>query len=323
MDEIEKKDIRIGDTVYVRRAGDVIPEIVRVLPERRPPGARKIRLPEKCPVCGSDVIKPEGEAIARCSGGLFCPAQRKEAIKHFASRRAMDIEGLGDKLVEQLVDKGLVQDPADLYSLTLEQLAGLERMGDKSARNLLAALERSKETSLARFLYAIGIREVGEATAQMLARHFGSLEAIEQASEEDLQQVPDIGPVVAAYIAGFFRQPHNREVIAKLIDAGVHWPEGEPAPEPGKLPLHGKTFVLTGTLSRPREVFKKELQALGARVSGSVSKKTDYLVVGENPGSKYDKAKALGVTILDEDGLARLLEASKKNSLPGISLVAK
>ncbi|HIE56424.1 MAG TPA: NAD-dependent DNA ligase LigA, partial [Chromatiaceae bacterium] len=229
MDEIEKKDIRIGDTVYVRRAGDVIPEIVRVLPERRPPGARKIRLPEKCPVCGSDVIKPEGEAIARCSGGLFCPAQRKEAIKHFASRRAMDIEGLGDKLVEQLVDKGLVQDPADLYSLTLEQLAGLERMGDKSARNLLAALERSKETSLARFLYAIGIREVGEATAQMLARHFGSLEAIEQASEEDLQQVPDIGPVVAAYIAGFFRQPHNREVIGKLIDAGVHWPEGEPA----------------------------------------------------------------------------------------------
>ena len=308
MDEIEKKDVRIGDTVYVRRAGDVIPEIVRVLPERRPPDAKKIELPRRCPVCGSEVIKPEGEAIARCTGGLYCPAQRKEAIKHFASRRAMDIEGLGDKLVEQLVDKGLVQDPADLYSLTKEQLTGLERMGEKSAQNLLEALQRSKETTLARFLYAIGIREVGEATAQTLARHFGSLEAIERADEETLQQVPDIGPVVAAYIAGFFRQPHNQEVIRKLIEAGVHWPEGEPAPRAEELPLHGKTFVLTGALGRPREEIKAELQALGAKVTGSVSKKTDYLVVGENPGSKYDKAKSLGVTILDEAGLKALLE---------------
>ena len=308
MDEIEKKDIRIGDTVYVRRAGDVIPEIVRVLLDRRPPDAKKIRLPKKCPVCGSEVIKPEGEAIARCTGGLFCPAQRKESIKHFASRRAMDIEGLGDKLVEQLVDKGLVQDPADLYSLTKEQLVGLERMGEKSAQNLLDALERSKETTLARFLYAIGIREVGEATAQTLARHFGSLQAIEKASEEELQQVPDIGPVVAAYIASFFRQPHNQEVIRKLIEAGVHWPEEETAPKPEELPLHGKTFVLTGALSRPREEVKERLQELGARVSGSVSKKTDYVVVGENPGSKYDRAKALGVTVLDEAGLEKLLE---------------
>ncbi len=311
MDEIEKKDIRIGDTVYVRRAGDVIPEIVRVLLERRPPNARRIRLPKKCPVCGSDVIKPEGEAIARCTGGLYCPAQRKESIKHFASRRAMDIEGLGDKLVEQLVDKGLVKDPADLYGLTKEQLVGLERMGEKSAQNLLDALERSKETTLARFLYAIGIREVGEATAQTLARHFGSLEAIENASEEELQQVPDIGPVVAAYIAGFFRQPHNREVIEKLRKAGVRWPEGKPAPRPEELPLHGKTFVLTGALSRPREEIKEELQALGARVSGSVSKKTDYVVVGEHPGSKYDKARALGITILDEAGLRKLLEEAR------------
>ncbi len=308
MDEIEKKDIRIGDTVYVRRAGDVIPEIVRVLLDRRPPDAKKIRLPKKCPVCGSEVIKPEGEAIARCTGGLYCPAQRKESIKHFASRRAMDIEGLGDKLVEQLVDKGLVQDPADLYALTKEQLVGLERMGEKSAQNLLDALERSKETTLARFLYALGIREVGEATAQTLARHFGSLQAIEKASEEELQQVPDIGPVVAAYIAGFFRQPHNQEVIRKLIEAGVHWPEEEAAPKPEELPLHGKTFVLTGALSRPREEVKERLQELGARVSGSVSKKTDYVVVGENPGSKYDRAKALGVTVLDEAGLEKLLE---------------
>ena len=308
MDEIEKKDIRIGDTVYVRRAGDVIPEIVRVLPERRPADARRIQLPDKCPVCGSEVIKPEGEAIARCTGGLYCPAQRKEALKHFASRRAMDIEGLGDKLVDQLVEKGLVHDPADLYTLTREQLAGLERMGEKSAQNLIEALQRSKQTTLARFLYAIGIREVGEATAQTLARHFGSLEAIEQADEERLQQVPDIGPVVAAYIVGFFRQSHNREVIDKLRRAGVSWPENEPAPEPEALPLQGKTFVLTGTLSRPRQQVKEALQALGARVSGSVSKKTDYLVAGENPGSKYDRAQALGVTILDEEELQKLLE---------------
>jgi len=308
IDEIRRKDVHIGDTVYVRRAGDVIPEIVRVLPERRPPDARPIELPKTCPVCGSEVIKPEGEAVARCTGGLYCPAQRKEAIKHFASRRAMDIQGLGDKLVEQLVDKGLVKDPADLYALTEAELVRLDRMGEKSARNLLEALERSKSTTLARFLYALGIREVGEATAQALARHFGSLEAIEKADEERLQQVPDIGPVVAAHIAAFFRQPHNLEVIEKLRRAGVHWPEEAPAPAPESLPLHGKTFVLTGALSRPREEFKARLQALGAKVTGSVSRKTDYVVVGAHPGSKYDEARRLGVPILDESGLQRMLE---------------
>jgi DNA ligase (NAD+) len=306
MDEVHKKDVRIGDTVYVRRAGDVIPEIVRVLPERRPKNARKVVLPKHCPVCGSDVIKPEGEAVARCTGGLFCPAQRKEAIKHFASRRAMDIEGLGDKLVEQLVELGLIHDPADLYSLTKEQLMGLERMGEKSAQNLLDALEHSKETTLARFLYALGIREVGEATSQTLARQFRSLEALEKASEEHLQETPDIGPIVAAHIAAFFRQPHNQEVIEKLLAAGIHWPEVE-VPAAEEQPLAGKTFVLTGTLSRPRGEIKAELQALGAKVAGSVSKKTDYVVAGEASGSKLDKARELGVTILDEQQLKQLM----------------
>ncbi len=306
MDEVRRKDVHIGDTVYVRRAGDVIPEIVRVLPERRPRDAREVVLPKHCPVCGSDIIKPEGEAVARCTGGLFCPAQRKEAIKHFASRRAMDIEGLGDKLVEQLVDQGLVHDPADLYSLSKEQLMALERMGEKSAQNLLDALARSKETTLARFLYALGIREVGEATSQILAQHFGTLEALEQADEEALQQVPDIGPVVAAHIAAFFRQPHNREVIDKLLAAGIHWPRVE-APAAEEQPLAGKTFVLTGTLSRPRNEIKAELQALGAKVTGSVSKKTDYVVAGEAAGSKLAKAEALGITVLDEEQLNNLL----------------
>ncbi len=306
MDEVHKKDVRIGDTVYVRRAGDVIPEIVRVLPERRPKNARKVVLPKHCPVCGSDVIKPEGEAVARCTGGLFCPAQRKEAIKHFASRRAMDIEGLGDKLVEQLVEQKLIHDPADLYSLTKEQLMSLERMGEKSAQNLLDALEHSKETTLARFLYALGIREVGEATSQTLARQFRSLEALEKASEEHLQETPDIGPIVAAHIAAFFRQPHNQEVIEKLLAAGIHWPEVE-VPAAEEQPLAGKTFVLTGTLSRPRGEIKAELQALGAKVAGSVSKKTDYVVAGEASGSKLDKARELGVTILDEQQLKQLM----------------
>ena len=306
MDEVRRKDVHIGDTVYVRRAGDVIPEIVRVLPERRPRDAREVVLPKHCPVCGSDIIKPEGEAVARCTGGLFCPAQRKEAIKHFASRRAMDIEGLGDKLVEQLVDQGLVHDPADLYSLSKEQLMALERMGEKSAQNLLDALARSKETTLARFLYALGIREVGEATSQTLARHFGTLEALEQADEDTLQQVPDIGPVVAAHIAAFFRQPHNREVIDKLLAAGIHWPAVE-TPAAGEQPLAGKTFVLTGTLSRPRNEVKAQLQALGAKVTGSVSKKTDYVVAGEAAGSKLAKAETLGITVLDEEQLNNLL----------------
>ena len=306
MDEVRKKDVRIGDTVYVRRAGDVIPEIVRVLPERRPEDDREVVLPAHCPVCGSDIIKPEGEAVARCTGGLFCPAQRKEAIKHFASRRAMDIEGLGDKLVEQLVDQELIHDPADLYSLTREQLTGLERMGEKSAQNLLDALARSKETTLAHFLYALGIREVGEATSQTLARQFGSLEALEKATEEQLQETPDIGPVVAAHIAAFFRQPHNREVMDKLRRAGIHWPDVQGPGEKAQ-PLAGKTFVLTGSLSRPRSQIKAELQELGAKVTGSVSKKTDYVVAGEAAGSKLEKARELGVTILDEEQLKRML----------------
>jgi len=307
MDEVRRKDVHIGDTVYVRRAGDVIPEIVRVLPERRPKDAREVVLPAHCPVCGSDIIKPEGEAVARCTGGLFCPAQRKEAIKHFASRRAMDIEGLGDKLVDQLVDRELVHDPADLYGLNKEQLMALERMGEKSARNLLDALERSKETTLARFLYALGIREVGEATSQTLANRFRSLEALEQATEEELQETPDIGPIVAAHIAAFFRQPHNREVIEKLLAAGIHWPEVE-TPAEEEQPLAGKTFVLTGTLGRPRSEIKAELQALGAKVTGSVSRKTDYVVAGEAAGSKLTRARELGITILDETGLRKLLD---------------
>lgn len=309
MDELGKKDVRIGDTVYVRRAGDVIPEVVRVLPERRPSGAKEAALPRHCPECGSDVIKPEGEAVARCSGGLFCPAQRKEAIKHFASRRALDIEGLGDKLVEQLVAQELIHDPADLYRLSKAQLAGLERMGEKSANNLLQALERSKETTLAHFLYALGIREVGEATSQALTRQFGNLEALEQASEEALQETPDVGPIVAAHIAAFFHQAHNREVIEKLRAVGIQWEDVE-VPGVEEQPLAGKTFVLTGALSRPRSQIKLQLQELGAKVAGSVSKKTDYVVAGDAAGSKLDKARELDVAVLDEDQLDRLLAGS-------------
>ena len=309
MDEVQRKDVRIGDTVFVRRAGDVIPEVVRVLEERRPQGARRVRLPEHCPVCGSDVIKPEGEAVARCTGGLYCAAQRKEAIKHFASRRAMDIEGLGDKLVDQLVEQELVHDPADLYGLAPDQLAGLERMAEKSAQNLIDALETSKETTLARFLYALGIREVGEATARTLARAFGSLDAVEAADSERLQAVPDVGPVVAAHISAFFHQAHNREVIDKLRAAGVHWPEAEA--EAVQEPLKGQTFVLTGALSRPRDAVKDQLQSLGAKVAGTVSKKTTYVVAGEEAGSKLAKARELGVTILDEAQLEDLLRQAR------------
>ena len=305
LDEVQRKDVRVGDTVFVRRAGDVIPEVVRVLPERRPAGTRLVQLPAACPVCGSEVIKPEGEAVARCTGGLYCPAQRKEAVLHFASRRALDIEGLGEKLVDQLVDGGLLHDPADLYALGRDRLAALERMGEKSADNLLAALERSRHTTLARFLFALGIREVGEATAQALARQFGSLEAVEAADEATLQETPDVGPIVASHVAAFFRQAHNREVIAKLRAAGVAWEESPPAQ--GPKPLAGKTFVLTGALSRPRDAVKDQLEALGAKVSGSVSRKTDYVVAGEEPGSKLAKARELGVTVLDQAGLAALL----------------
>lgn len=310
-DEVRRKDVRIGDTVIVRRAGDVIPEIASVVLSRRPNNARQFQMPDHCPVCGSEVIKPEGEAVARCSGGLFCAAQRKEAIKHFASRKAMDIEGLGEKLVDQLVEKKLINDIADLYILTFNQLAGLERMAEKSALNLISALEHSKTTTLPRFLYAIGIREVGEATAQALARYFGSLEAIEQAGEEQLQETPDVGPVVAAHIYAFFRQPHNLEVIEKLRRAGVHWP-ALPKREVTKQPLTGKTFVLTGSMSSmTRDEAKEKLQSLGAKVAGSVSKKTNYVIAGDDAGSKLAKAQELGIEVMDEAQFVSFLEKIK------------
>jgi DNA ligase (NAD+) len=305
-DEIRRKDIRIGDTVIVRRAGDVIPQVMAVVRDRRPSDAREFVMPTSCPICGSDVIRGEGEAASRCTGGLFCPAQRKETIKHFASRRAMDIEGLGDKLVDQLVDRDLVENPADLYRLKQETLADLERMGEKSAVNLIDALSRSRQTTLARFLFALGIREVGEATAQALASHFGDMEALAEASEEELTEVPDVGPVVAAQIHTFFRQAHNREVIQGLLAAGVTWPAVERRPAVKQV-LAAKTFVITGTLSRPRDEIKAELQAAGAKVTGSVSAKTDYLVAGDDPGSKLAKARELGVRVVTEEELARLL----------------
>ena len=307
-DEIDRKDVRVGDTVIVRRAGDVIPEVVSVILSRRPDDTRRFVLPDSCPECGSAVERVEGEAVARCSGGLYCPAQRKEAIKHFASRRAMDIEGLGDKLVELLVDEELIHDVADLFSLKTSQLATLERMGEKSAANLVSSLKKSRETTLARFLFALGIREVGEATAHTLASHFGSLEALQQANTESLIVIQDVGPVVADHVHTFFAQPHNREVITKLLDAGVHWPEVGKIDE-SALRLKDKTFVLTGTLSSlSRNEAKQQLQSLGAKVTGSVSKKTDYVVAGESAGSKLTRAEQLGITVLDEDELLELLK---------------
>ncbi|MCG5535704.1 NAD-dependent DNA ligase LigA [Ectothiorhodospira mobilis] len=312
MDEIRRKDVRIGDTVIVRRAGDVIPEVVGVVRDRRPPDAREITLPEECPVCGSAIVRPQGEAVARCSGGLYCPAQRREAIKHFASRRAMDIDGLGDKLVEQLVDRGLVSHVDDLYRLDAATLAGLERMGEKSAANLVAALDKSRHTTLARFIFALGIREVGEATARALAARFGRLEDLMAADEAALMEVPDVGPKVAAHVAAFFAQPHNREVIQRLREAGVHWEEapageGQGAAAPER-PLEGCTYVLTGTLqSMTREQAAARLRDLGARVSGSVSKKTTGVIAGEAAGSKRDKAEALGVPVLDEAAFLGLI----------------
>ncbi len=296
-DEVQRKDVRAGDRVVVRRAGDVIPEIVRVLKEKRNKGAARFQMPAACPVCGSLVTRAEGETIARCSGGLFCPAQRKEAIKHFASRRAMDVEGLGDRLVEQLVEKELVATVSDLYRLSAEDVAGLDRMAGKSAANLIAALNESKATSFSRFIFSLGIREVGEATAQILATEFGDLAALMAADVEALEAIHAIGPVVAKHIVDFFKEPHNRDVIEKLCAAGVNWPAVE---KPRDLPLTGKTFVLTGTLSMPRNALKEQLQALGAKVTGSVSSKTDYVVAGENPGSKHEKALKLGVAIIDE-----------------------
>ena len=305
--EIARKDVRVGDTVQVRRAGDVIPEVIGVVLERRPPEARPYAMPETCPVCGSRVERAAGEAVARCVGGLYCRAQRKEAIRHFASRRALDIDGLGDKLVEQLVERELVRDPADLFSLDAGALAELERMGSRSAAKLVEALERAKTTTLARFLYALGIREVGESTALALAEHFGALDALLAVDEERLRQVPDVGPVVAAAIRVFFQEPHNLEIVARLRAAGVHWPETA-QPASGARTLAGKTVVLTGTLeSLSRDQATARLRALGAKVAGSVSKKTGYVVAGRDAGSKLDKARELGVTVLDEAGLLALL----------------
>jgi len=306
-DEIERMDVRVGDSVVIYRAGDVIPKVVRVLAERRPANAQPVVLPVNCPVCGSDVERPEDEAIARCSGGLFCPAQQKEALKHFVSRRAMDIEGLGDKWIEQLVDQGLIRSSADLYVLQKDDLLPLERMGEKSADNLLAAIARSKSTTLPRFLFAMGIREVGESTALMLARHFGRLDAIMAADEAALMLVPDVGPVVAESIATFFRQPHNGEVIARLRELGVYWPDLEAQGERPQ-PLAGQTWVLTGSLTTlSRDEAKEKLQQLGAKVSGSVSKKTTCVVAGEAAGSKLAEAEKLGISILGEEALLALL----------------
>ena len=309
--EARRKDVRVGDTVIVRRAGDVIPEVVSVVLDRRPAGASQFTMMSHCPVCESLAEREEGEADHRCTGGLFCSAQRKQAIWHFAHRRAMDVEGLGDKLVDQLVDTAQVNTLADLYHLKLDILADMDRMAEKSAVNLLEALEKSKTTTLGRFLFSLGIRHVGEATAKELARHFGQLDAIMVASEDALLQVADVGPVVAHSIRTFFDQPPNREVVQALRDAGVTWPEGE-ALAPTEMPLAGITVVLTGTLqTMGRDEAKEKLEALGAKVAGSVSKKTHYVVAGAESGSKLDKALALGVPVLDDTGLALLLLGQK------------
>ena len=307
MDEIRRKDVRIGDTVIVRRAGDVIPEVARVVADKRSQDAREIDMPTRCPVCASDIVRPEDEAVARCSGGLFCSAQLKEAIRHFASRRAIDIDGLGDKLVEQLVDAGLIEHVDDLYALSKEQVAGLERMAEKSAANLISAIEASKQTTLARFIFALGIREVGEATAASLARFFGNIDGLIQADAETLQQVPDVGPIVAQRVLDFFAQSHNREIIEGLLQFGINWPQAESI---GERPLAGKTYVLTGTLSTmPRSQAKEKLEALGAKVASSVSAKTTAVIAGESAGSKLAKARDLGVPILSEIELSELLES--------------
>ncbi|EJE49770.1 DNA ligase, NAD-dependent [Acidovorax sp. CF316] len=311
--EIRKKQVRVGDTVIVRRAGDVIPEVVGVMPGQRPAYVPNFRMPRQCPVCGSDVVREPGEANHRCTGGLFCAAQRKEAILHFAARRAMDIEGLGDKLVDQLVEANVIRTLPDLYRLGLTSLVALERMAEKSAQNVLAALEKSKETTLARFLFGLGIRHVGESTARDLAKHFGTLDAMigataeTAATVEQLLEVPDVGPIVAQSFHTFFQQPHNREVIEQLRACGVRWPEGAPAEKVAQV-LAGKTFVLTGTLpTLGRDAAKDMLEAAGAKVSGSVSKKTSYVVAGEEAGSKLAKAEELGVPVIDEAGMLALL----------------
>lgn len=306
-DEIERMDVRVGDSVVIYRAGDVIPKLVRVLTDRRPEQTQPLKLPKQCPVCGSDIERPEDEAIARCSGGLFCPAQRKEALKHFVSRRALDVEGLGDKWIDQLVEQGLIKTSADLFCLKKEQLIDLERMGDKLADNLLRAIDKSRTTTLPRFLYALGIREVGEATALNTAHHFGNLDAIMMADESALMQVPDVGPVVAESIATFFRQEHNQEVIHLLRERGVHWQDLE-AQGAREQPLAGQTWVLTGSLTgMSRDQAKEKLQKLGAKVAGSVSRKTHCVVAGEAAGSKLTDAEKFGVKVINEAAFVDLL----------------
>ncbi len=307
-DEIERLQVKVGDQVVIRRAGDVIPQVVSVIRERRPENARDIVFPSLCPVCGSHVERIEGEAVTRCTGGLVCQAQRKQALKHFVSRKALDVDGLGDKVIEQLVDREMVETPADLFKLSAGILTVLERMGPKSAQNIVNALNKSKLTTLPRFLYSLGIREVGEATAANLAQHFKSLETIQSATEEQLIEVQDIGAVVAKHITTFFSEEKNQAVVKDLLEQGIHWPEIS-APEQGaELPLEGKTVVLTGTLSQlGRSEAKEALQALGAKVTGSVSKKTDILFAGENAGSKLAKAQDLGVEIKTEQDLLDLM----------------
>jgi DNA ligase (NAD+) len=307
-DEIRRKDVRIGDHVVVRRAGDVIPEVVGVVSKYRQKNARVFSMPTRCPVCGSDVERPEGEAVARCTAGLFCPAQRKQALQHFASRRALDIEGLGEKLIDQLVDSGLVQTAADLFELKPDAVAGLERMAEKSANNVVRGIASSKNTSLGRFIYALGVRNVGEQTARDLAAHFGKLDSLMESSEEELLKVADVGPIVATSVVQFFREPHNRKVVERLRETGVHWAENSgAAPKTGM--LAGKTFVLTGTLpNMTRDEAKERIEAAGGKVAGSVSGRTDYVVAGADPGSKYLKARDLGVALLDESALLALLD---------------
>ncbi len=306
-DEIHRKDVRPGDWVVVRRAGDVIPEVARAVHSRRTSELPAFSMPEICPECGSAVERIEGEAVSRCSGGLICPAQRKHSIRHFATRKAMDIEGLGDKLVEQLVEAGLVRTVADLYLLTHAQLSSLERMGGKSADNLLQALEDSKKPALDRLLYALGIREVGEVTAHSLAAHFGTMEALQQADEETLTEVNDVGPIVASHVVAFFEQQNNRDVIQALKDAGIDWQALEEST--GEQPLAGQTWVLTGSLSMPRIHFKNQLESLGAKVSSSVSAKTSVVLAGEAAGSKLTKAQKLGVKVMSESDFEDFLRS--------------
>lgn len=307
IDELQRKDVRVGDMVILRRAGDVIPEVVRVIPEKRPAKTAVVRLPSSCPVCGSAVEREEGEAVARCTGALVCSAQLKESLRHFASRRAMDIEGLGSKLLDQLVEVGLVGNPADLYRLNPQQLAVLERMGEKSAANVQESLEHSKKTTFARFLFALGIRDVGEATAEALARHFRTLDALRAASVAQIEEVPDIGPITAGHVHAFLAEKRNARVIDNLMKLGVHWPAVQRAAARGDA-LGGKTFVLTGKLAAlSRDEAGDRIRELGGKVSGSVSKKTDYVVVGEDAGSKLRKATELGVRILDEDEFLRMI----------------